>query len=613
MRLFIAARARSHVPADGVHAVLRTTVSSAVAALDETQPWPDENTVADLRWAPAGGRTAVLFRSNEPESVPERSGWIGNKARVWTWSGIMGTDLHTTLRTATVENSTAAEEIWNGVGSYGLVGATPQSMALFTNAHRSEALYWIDLPDAVVFSNSAAALSLLKHGGTHSYSPTGLAGLLMHGLPFIDQCAFEGVRTVPAGAAVVSDVTNDCRIVYDEPARLEGGDVDAVADKIADGLVDYAHVLTDNAKIVTAAITGGKDSRMVLAALSAAGADFTCFTTGLPESGEAHIGRQIAGLLGIEHKLVVPPIQQGRSGRPVVVGVPEQQAWMTLKSTGGMGNAFTAMPNPAQKHINPLEKVNMGGQGGEILRGGFVRRLNDEVPTARSAADVIEKTWMNNKDVLKPFAAEAVRREFRGVVDAAWSDPARSLFEGYATHRTGRWLATMRHGESVVNPHSTLLIDNRMVRLLKSLPSDALLGEKMEHAVMQRLAPPLVDVPFFRDRWAFEADGPNSHFKPDSWDARAPYTAHDQPRASFNWRVGRTPELSRYFIDYITADPNSMLFDIVDKQRALDMLNGRAYRAPLAWALFSVQFALNNAWTGDAPADPLRIEIEVPA
>lgn len=613
MRLMVGIRLRDHVPSED-NAILRSVVKSANSALAQVQPWPDDNTEADLRWAPPAGRTAVLFRSNEPESIPERNGWIGNKSRAWAWSGVMGSDLHSRLRSSTMESDGISESIWNGVGSFGLIGATPTSIALYTNSHRSEGLYWTELPDAIVMSNSAAILNLMKHGGKLAYNRTGMAGFLTHGLPFIDASPFTGVETAPAGAVVRSDTFSDRRIQYDS-MQFTGDetDVDEAAETIAAGLVDYANVLAARSDVVTAAITGGKDSRLVCAALHAAGIDFSTFTSGLPESGEAHVGRQVAEALGVKHQLNVPPVQRGSSGKSVVIGKPEDQAWTTLRSTGGLGNCFTMMPDPAAKHVDVLSKVSLGGQGGEIIRGGFARRLNNERPTASNAQDIIRRTWFNHRDMMTPFAFEAVERAFQPTLDSVWSDPGRALFDGYVTQRTGRWLATMRHGESVVAAHSTLLIDNRMVRHLKSLPSSSLLAEKMAHAVMDKLAPQIVGIPFFRDRWAFENDGPSPHYRPDSWSEREPFSAHDQPRASFNWRTAQTPELSRFFKDYILADPSSVLFELVDRQRVTKMLDGKSYRAPLAWALFSAQYALNGDWLGPRPTSPESIEIEVPS
>ncbi|GAA4868598.1 hypothetical protein [Serinicoccus chungangensis] len=611
MRLFVAIRTKNTVPlAD--RSVLRQRVGNANVALDRVQPWPAVNTTQDLRWVPGGGRVAMLFRSNEPTTSPERLGWMGNKNRAWAWSGIVGSHLLGALG-ATSAESLPPETAWSGMGSFGLVGASASTLVGITNQHRSEGLYWTETEDVVILSNSAAVLSLIRHGQHPVYSRLGIAGFLMHGLPFAESLPFAGVAVVPAAAQFCSDPRSDFRIIQDEPDIRSEDDLSGVAEQIAEGLVDYARVLTRGAGDVVAAITGGKDSRLVVAALHAAGVDFSTYTNGLPESGEGVVGREVTAALGVSHRLVNPPVQRGASGGAVVVGRPEEQAWATLRSTGGMGNAFTALPMPSTLHVPITDRANLGGQGGEIVRGGFARYLNDEVPRTDRAVAILRKTWFNNEDVLTPLAVEAVEADVRSVWSGAIEDPARALFDGYVSHRTGRWLATMRHGESVVNSHTTLLINNQMVRALRSLPSSALLGEQMAHAVMTNLAPQVVDLPFFRDRWAFETEGPLPSYKPATWENRAPYTAHDQPRASFNWRSAFTPGLSEFFLEYLMSSPQSMIFDVVDREAVAAMLRGRRYRAPLAWALFSAQYMLSGDWLGDRPSDVKSIEIAVPS
>src|SRR5699024_5202128 len=300
------------------------------------------------------------------------------------------------------------------------------------------------------------------------------------------------------------------------------------AESIAEGLVDYAKVLASGAGEVSAAITGGKDSRLVVSTLKAAGIDFSTYTNGLPESGEAAVGHRVTETLGVEHTLFNPPVRRNAAGTSIIEARPEIQAWNTLRSTGGIGNCFTVLPDPSRKHLSTTVKANFGGQGGEIIRGGFAR----ELPASPSSADAVKaltSRWFNNADLLTPFAAEAVRADVQKHLDLADRDPVQAAVLAYVTNRTGRWLSTMRHGESVTNTHTTLLINNQMVRQLRTLPSRMLNGERIAHDVMDVLAPQVVDLPFFRDRWAFEQDGPDPAYKPESWDERAPYTAHDQP------------------------------------------------------------------------------------
>ncbi|MGO0577036.1 hypothetical protein [Ornithinimicrobium panacihumi] len=608
MRLFVAVRLKGHVPSG--QGVLNATVGAAAKALDAVQPWAEEQTAAEYRWAPVGGRVAVLYRSNEPDPTAERTGWLGNKTRAWAWSGIVGSDLLESMRRSDC-TTIGAKSVWGGIGSYALIGGTPDTISAFTNQHRSEALYWTTTADAVLVSNSAATLSLVRGRGRPHYSRLGIAAFLMHGLPFADVIPFEGIEVVPAGARLTSSPASDLKIIRDQPVQGESS-VDEAADDIAEGLVEYARILTSGSSEVAAAITGGKDSRLVVSALRAAGIDFSSYTNGLPESGEIQVGLRVCEALGIPHRANTPPVRRGAAGGSVIVGRPEEQAWRTLRSTGGLGSAFTTLADPFTPHASIAGKANLGGQGGEIVRGGFARTLPSTDPTPDQADTVLRRTWFNNRDLLTPLAAEAVEHSVRGFFEAILIDPVAAMFDVYVTNRTGRWLATMRHGESVVSTHTTLLINNQMVRQMRCLPSTALLGERVAHAVMSRLAPQVVDLPFFRDRWAFEAQGPTS-YKPESWEQRAPYTAHDQPRATFNWRSAYTKDLSAFFRSFILDTPSNLLFDVVDRSAVESMLNGTRYRPATAWALFSTQYMLSDAWLGARPENVQDIEIEVPA
>lgn len=589
-------------------------VRAAHAALDRVQPWPNSNTTEAQQWVPPVGRTAIIFRSNEPQSTEERRGWVGNKQRSWAWTGVTSQSVVQSLRSGFAGKHGMDEAVWDGVGSFATIGATPDTLVAYTNAHRSEALYYVDLPDAVVISNSAAVLSLMAGQGTVRFSHLGLAGFLMHGLPLSETIPFEGVSLVPAGAKLHSSPEADIALNLDSGDRAFGQrPYEDRVESLGASLVAYASTLAKDVKSIRAAATGGKDSRLVLAALTAAGVDFTAYTNGLPESGEVHIGRRVTEHLGVPQRINQPKTTRTREGNEIVIADPETQAWQTLRSTGGLGNAFTILPNPSQSYVSPLTTANFGGQGGEIIRGGFLRYLKAEDPTPSNSLAIMLKYWTNNADLLNPLAYEAVLADYAPILDMRWTDPGRPLFEGYITNRTGRWLATMRHGESVVYPHTTLLIDNQLVRRLKSFSTDEMRGEKVAHSVMRKLAPGLQDIPFFRDRWTFEQDGPSDFYAPDSWHEREPHTAHAQPRADFNWRNVYSKDLSGFIREFVLDSPRSMLFDIINRSAVETMLNGKGYRPPAAWALFSTQYALAQDWLSPwAPSSTKTIGIPVP-
>lgn len=611
MRIIVGIRVKPHVSHDDTNS-LRKVLQLAIRALDKVQPWLPEHTETNLRWAPPGYRTAVLFRSNEPVSIPERSGWIGNKQRIWAWSGVVGTELHGSMQKANADDPGIIDSIRDGVGSFALVGATPESLNIYTNTHRSEGMYSLELSDAWVFSNSAAVLSLIRGGGKPEYSRIGMAGFLVHGLPVTESTMFRGIRVIPEGSHIKVSETGPSE--YKDPVFTDYGDVQSedAAEEVTNGLLEYARTLSAGPGKISAAITGGKDSRLVVAALHTAGVEFEAYTNGLPESGEAYIGKTIAETLKVPYKLNVPKITS-KGGKRIITADPMLHAWRTLRSTGGLGNAFTGMADPHRPHMPLNTTRNFGGQGGEIIRGGYQRRLADNAEWHKVAEGQLAKDWLDLKRALTPFALEVAQKELEPNFDLVRRDPVRGMFVNYVTNRTGRWLSTMRHGESVVNSHTTLLINNQMVRKLLSLDGSAMLGEKFAFQVMQNLAPEIVALPFFRDRWAFEAEGPSEFFRPETWNDRAPYTAHDQPRADYNWRTHHSPVLSQFFKDYIFSYPDSDLFEVVDRKFVEKFLSQRSgYHYKLAWALFSAQYSLSNAWLESEPQEGHKIEIEVP-
>lgn len=613
MRLIVGIRVKNHVSPESREPRFEW-VRRAHRALDKIQPWPETNTTHAYQWVPPAGRTAMISRSNEPDSVVARLGWLGNKQRSWAWTGVAHESTIGKMRASAADRAEIDETIWDGVGSYAVIGATPDTLTAYTNANRSEALYWVELDDVVVVSNSAAVLAHMRTNGSIEYSALGFAGFIMHALPLAETLPFAGVQVMPAGSKLLSGGQRDMSIAQD-PGDPHFGSLsfDERVDTVAESLVTYAKTLSHNVESVRAAATGGKDSRLVASALRAAGVDFATYTNGLPESGEVHVGRKFSEFLGIKHAFQAPPTKRGKSGSPVIVAKPETQAWQTLRSTGGLGNAYTVLPNPSQNHVSPLLKANFGGQGGEIIRGGYLRLADSDEPAASKTLEIFMKHWMNNRDLLNPLAREAVIADFKPIFDQRLQDPDRPLFTGYIAHRTGRWLATMRHGESVVYPHTTLLINNQMIRRLLTFSTGELRDEKVAHAVMSKLAPGIQDLPFFRDRWGFEQEGPSAGYKPDSWDSREPYTAHEQPRANFNWRAVYSRDLSKYFRDYVMDSPNSLLFDILDRKNVETMFKGKGYRAPTAWALYSAQYTLSNDWLSPhAPTNVATLEIPVP-
>src|SRR6266487_4612395 len=117
---------------------------------------------------------------------------------------------------------------------------------------------------------------------------------------------------------------------------------------------------------VELSLTGGKDSRLIAAALTAARVPFLARTHGFAGHPDVVVAGLIAGRLGVEHTVTQP--------RPP--GVPDEAEVLgrlraAVLVSDGMLSAFENLGRPdPQAAQGPAQA---GGHGGELLRGGYAQ------------------------------------------------------------------------------------------------------------------------------------------------------------------------------------------------------------------------------------------------
>jgi hypothetical protein len=111
-------------------------------------------------------------------------------------------------------------------------------------------------------------------------------------------------------------------------------------------------------------VTGGKDSRLVAAALATARVPFRARTHGFAGHPDVVVAGLIAATLGVEHTVT----------RPRPPGVPDEADVLgrlraAVLVSDGMLSAFENVGRPDPRPASgPAEA---GGHGGELLRGGY--------------------------------------------------------------------------------------------------------------------------------------------------------------------------------------------------------------------------------------------------
>lgn len=231
-------------------------------------------------------------------------------------------------------------------------------------------------------------------------------------------------------------------------------------------------------------VTGGRDSRLVFAAALRAGIEMEVRTGGTGDMPDVAIGKQLAAVAGVEHRLLDP--------HPHGDFLPHWRAMAeTLASTTG-GTAtladaagFPLGPNPVSPAPLPLWHT---GQGGEIARGYY-----------GAGADLVAK-FLGKRPGRQGILSSSGEGRVRAQVEE-WASglgaPAEDEGDLFYLHqRMARWAAPTHAAVEPVRDSTSALWSWRLLPDMLGLPAGARAREELHLRVLEILAPELVDLPF---------------------------------------------------------------------------------------------------------------------
>ena len=454
-------------------------------------------------------------------------------------------------------------------------------------------VYLVERPSYAVFSSRAAIAAWLAapKGHTPRRDPVGIGWLGFAGVILDDVTGFEGVRLLrqcarieldESGNHVVRSAVHPAHwypelVAPEEAAAIARQDLEAEVGAISEMTV--GPILAD--------LTGGKDSRMILAAMLSAGvADRYRFSTaGPPDLPDVRIADQLVGMFGLTR------------ARPLPLPTTEAERWRVCEreddlgvdrrfvfGTSGMCTLWSA------ERINvPSVEVKLNGVGGEPWYTNY--------PASGKLARLDQfHGWLYAGQ--KIGHAGLVAAEARAHYESVIADMAEQLCEGsrtpqdavnkyYLRVRMRRWFGTL------------LEVDRRnRVLPLFSAPAIAAafgLGSHWRHAqflpysVMAATDPRLVTTPFAADVWPKAlgelVDSPlltpallSSPGRPVSGTGDEPKTVDGRPsepkrNVSTDKRAATASTRLERFRLLVIDDPSHPLFDVLDREavrRAVD-------------------------------------------
>lgn len=317
--------------------------------------------------------------------------------------------------------------------------------------------------------------------------------------------------------------------------------------------------LPSDEQIVRCSLTRGRDSRVVAAAMIAAGARATYYTDGEGESDDIRIARRIATEFNLVHEVTL-------SEATSVADHWAQLSRRTIEQNDGLISLHQAvdalhLPNTALRYT-----VTIGGVGGEIARNYYSdpKYLFGRRGKGRDAAvDFLCFRLLSNKvGLIKPDVVATARASVADSVDAllddgfGWIDIPDAF---YGFDRVRRWAGTQTRKLEMVTDCFMPLCTRPWYRAAFSVNAAARWSEQIPHDLIAHLVPGLEQVPLEREGWRPRraAVGATVVTARKQWKRRAPAILRGRSRVEAHARAG-----------WLEANDGAVLTDL--RERALD-------------------------------------------
>ncbi len=255
------------------------------------------------------------------------------------------------------------------------------------------------------------------------------------------------------------------------------GSTEDSAHRVAAIVRNQAEALLNRGKVVVA-LTGGNETRFLLAAYKPLIKDLTFVTVAAPSTErDVVLAKTLAERFGLRHKLL--PVQDATPA--------EQAAWRYAA-----GHCVTGPNMVSHPTIRPLARdydFFLGGLGGEIGRAFFWRPADTRDMTL-GVADLVPRFGMPQADAVTEATA-----------DWLWGvqhfNALTQLDLAYIELRMSAWSAAQTYAQSFVN-HLHPLIAREIYSLMLDLPPEAKRGNLLIKSAIAQSWPELSDVPINR-------------------------------------------------------------------------------------------------------------------
>ncbi len=497
-----------------------------------------------------------------------------------------------------VENYFNLQKTTSASGRFSLVKIDLNSIEFVTDMVGTCPIFYIEIHNYFIVSTSSRIVHFIEQSLNNpfrkfspSYNIESLRDFSIQGHFNHSGSAFNNIKCLQLNSRLRIDVNgiyinNFNQNIY-ERGVSKGKHYEDLIEDLASSIKKACLPLLELSSI-TFPISGGRDSRLVAAAMYAIGLrDVRCATSGYEKHPDVILGKEIATTLGWDHKINTPGATPNilsyedplsRVSRVLDVHDLQTSAWDDIEDYGPFIN-------------NPV----LSGVGGELLRGGYMATKNSLINSSQATKMI--KSFLNG-NIFFESSLESGRLSnsyCKFLIEMANIDPMLALDYLYYSNRNFRWVGARRRGLGFRRIGVEPLLDNRVVALSRKIDINTKWEERLFFDVISFLNPDLRDIPIEGSRWRFETDNPFRNYE-SGWDRRVALKAETKSR-NFDFRSLFNVEFRKEIYSMI-LDSNSELNKIgINRGRLEKYLGDEQPKYPtIIWHLLTTINILNNSW-----------------
>lgn len=378
-------------------------------------------------------------------------------------------------------------------GEYSFVLIRAEGLLAFNDRLGIENIYLDIRSDNLFITNRMSLYAACKNA---EYDYASLLYLPVLGFRFAEKTLYEGLSVLPQGAYI--ETKKDKVQVYTDPYFFlrAGPDKNQLLSGLEECIAYLENIFHDQ-ETVNLGITGGMDSRLVLALLlnTELKDKIQLYTNGFPENPDVIVGKQIARELGLKHINNIPSSSVS----------PKHDAQTIIKNLAihayqneGMFGAWDLKAYPKSGN-----RMVLTGMVGELLKGYCKSPYH--YSTTPQAHDFIPKQGLLDPlNLLNKRARKLVDEELRERVSFYLSSGCEyndvpDIF--YLKERIPNWLGAARRVDSYSDQGINPLNSSKLIQYAFSLNSKQRQSCLVHYQSLKELCEPLLKVPFAGQKW----------------------------------------------------------------------------------------------------------------